>query len=215
MDVVTHRRKRNIVQYSHSRDQLLSTHKVSNPSTHLSGEPAVASLGTIQTTFSNYFRIMVQQKVHELAEPLTTEQLWQKPYNYGNTVGNLILHLTGNLNYYIGARIAGTAYIRDRALEFIETGKSKDEILESFDHAIRIAVETVEHQSDQDLSLPYTAERADGSTRFGQILACASHAYHHVGQIIYLQKELLKEPPPVAGEHSVEPTTLGDNRNVY
>jgi uncharacterized damage-inducible protein DinB len=175
----------------------------------------VASLSTVQTTLSDYFRSMVQQKVHELVEPLTTEQLWQKPYNYGNSIGNLILHLTGNLNYYIGTRIAGTAYIRDRALEFIETGKSKDEILESFDNAIRIAVETVEHQSDQDLSLPYTAERADGSTRFGQILACASHAYHHVGQIIYLQKELLKQPPPIAGGNSVEPTTLGDNRNAH
>ena len=48
----------------------------------------------------------IQQKVHKLVEPLSTEQLWRRPYTYGNSVGHLLLHLTGNLNYYIGAQIA-------------------------------------------------------------------------------------------------------------
>ena len=41
--------------------------------------------------------------------------------------------------------------------------------------------------------MPYHAERADGSTRFAQVLACTGHAYHHIGQIIYLQREVLRE----------------------
>ena len=56
--------------------------------------------------------------VRELAAPLSDEQFWAKPFAFGNSFGHLILHLTGNLNYYIGAQIAGTGYVRDRPLEF-------------------------------------------------------------------------------------------------
>ena len=45
-------------------------------------------------------------RVRELAAPLTQKQFWTKPYPYGNSFGHLVLHLTGNLNYYIGAQIA-------------------------------------------------------------------------------------------------------------
>jgi len=150
-------------------------------------------LSVIQSSLADYFRMRVQEKVHELVEPLSSEQLWQRPFPYGNSIGNLILHLTGNLNYYIGAQIAGTGYIRHRDLEFSHSGKPKDELLKSFDDAIATVVTAVFAQSDRDWSAPYHAERADGTTQFGQVLACAGHAYHHVGQIIYLQKELLRE----------------------
>ena len=152
----------------------------------------MASLSVIQSSLADYFRVMVQERVHELVSPLSSEQVWQRPFPYGNSIGNLILHLTGNLNYYIGAQIAGTGYIRQRDLEFSDGGKPQGELLKVFDDAIQITVATIEKQSDHDWSAPYYAERADGSTRFAQVLACAGHAYHHVGQIIYLQRELLR-----------------------
>jgi uncharacterized damage-inducible protein DinB len=153
----------------------------------------MASVTVIQSSLADYFRTMVQEKVHELVRPLSSEQVWQRPFPYGNSIGNLILHLTGNLKYYIGAQIAGTGYIRHRDLEFSDSGKPKDELLKAFDETIQITVSIIANHSDQDWSLPYHAERADGSTRFAQVLACAGHAYHHIGQIIYLQRELLRE----------------------
>ena len=152
----------------------------------------MASPSVIQSSLADYFRTMVQQKVHELVEPLSSEQIWRRPFPYGNSIGNLILHLTGNLNYYIGAQIGGAGYIRHRDLEFSDSGKAKDEIMKKFDDAIVAVVGVVSAQSDADWSAPYQAERPDASTRFGQFLACAGHAYHHVGQIIYLQRELLR-----------------------
>jgi uncharacterized damage-inducible protein DinB len=154
----------------------------------------MAQLSVIQSDFADYFRVRIQEKVHELVEPLSDEQIWRRPFPYGNSIGNLILHLTGNLNYYIGAQIAGTGYVRHRDLEFSDTGKPKDQLLKAFDDAMSITIATTAKQSDRDWSAPYHAERADASTRFGQVLACAGHAFHHVGQIIYLQKELLREP---------------------
>ncbi len=46
-------------------------------------------------------------KVRELASPLSEEQFWKKPFAFGNSFGHLVLHLTGNLNYYIGAESRG------------------------------------------------------------------------------------------------------------
>jgi hypothetical protein len=99
----------------------------------------MALLDVIQSSLADYFRMRVQQKVHELVEPLSTEQVWKRPFRYGNSIGNLILHITGNLNYYIGAQIAKTGYIRHRDLEFGDSGKPKDELLKGF---VRVLVGT-------------------------------------------------------------------------
>ena len=58
--------------------------------------------------------IVNSARVRELASSLTDQQFWQKPFPFGNSFGHLVRHLTGNLNYYIGAQIAGTEYVRDR-----------------------------------------------------------------------------------------------------
>lgn len=135
---------------------------------------------------------MIQAEIHELADPLSTKQLWQRPYPYGNSIGNLLLHMTGNLNYYIGAQIAGTGYVRHRDHEFSDSGKPKDVLLRDFDQAIEIVVAAITKQSANDWSAAYAAEREpESKDRFTLFLRCAGHAYHHVGQIIYLQRELL------------------------
>src|ERR1700751_2838050 len=77
-------------------------------------------------------------RVRELAAPLTNSQFWQKPFPFGNSFGHLVLHLTGNLNYYIGAQMAKTGYVRDRAREFNDPNPpSKEETLKGFDEAVR------------------------------------------------------------------------------
>lgn len=152
----------------------------------------MTSSDVVRSSLTNYYR-MVQHEVHELLEPMSSPQLWQRPYSYGNSIGNLILHLTGNLNYYIGAQIAGTGYVRHRDEEFSDGGKPKDALLREFDAAIEIVVSTIARQTDADWPRAYSAENEpESEDRFTVFLRCAGHAYHHVGQIIYLQRELLK-----------------------
>jgi DinB superfamily len=87
-------------------------------------------------------------RVHELAAPLTNVQFWQKPFPYGNSFGHLVPHLTGNLNYYIGAQIAKTGYVRDRPREFNDPNPpSKEEALNRFDDAIAMVQQTIRAQS--------------------------------------------------------------------
>src|SRR6266704_530868 len=82
-------------------------------------------------------------RVRELAAPLSEKQFWTKPFPYGNSFGHLVLHLTGNLNYYIGAQIAQTGYVRDRPREFAETSRPpKAETLKKFADTIEIVLRT-------------------------------------------------------------------------
>ena len=149
--------------------------------------PAIASAFIHQ--FTDFRR-----RVHTLAQELNEEQFWIKPYSYGNSFGNLVLHLTGNLNYYIGAQIAQTGYIRKRELEFTEThvGK-KEEVLRELDAAIDTVIATLESQTDSDWEMAYSAVGVDDvNNRIGIYLRCAVHFHHHIGQMIYLVKELTR-----------------------
>jgi len=133
-------------------------------------------------------------ELYKWVEPLSEEEFWVNPFEYGNSVGHLVLHLTGNLNYYIGAQIAGTGYIRNRNLEFTDTRRpSKAEVLRRFDETIAMVAATIEAQSETDWTVPYAAEREPAAKdRFTALLRCAVHFYHHLGQISYLSRELRK-----------------------
>ncbi len=142
---------------------------------------------------ADYYR-MVREQTHQWVDPLTDEQLWLRPFAHGNSVGHLLLHMTGNLSYYIGARVAENGYVRDRNREFTEPEhKPKADLLAAFDRAIALVIATIEEQSAEDWQKPYTAVREpEAAERFAIFLRCAGHAYHHVGQLIYLSRELRK-----------------------
>ncbi len=115
-------------------------------------------------------------------------QFWQKPFPYGNSFGHLVLHLTGNLNYYIGAQIARTGYVRDRPREFSEPNPpSKEEALQSFDDAVAMVQcrpsarnrPRIGRESIQGAARP-------PRNRLDMVVQCAAHMQHHIGQMIYL-----------------------------
>jgi hypothetical protein len=131
-------------------------------------------------------------ELHRWVDPLSQEQFWTNPFTYGNSVGHLLLHLTGNLRYYIGTQIAGTGYVRNRDLEFTDTAKHpKAEVVARFDRTIDMVVATLEAQSATDWTLPYSGEgEPEAKHRFTIFFRCATHLYDHVGQIDYLSHQL-------------------------
>jgi uncharacterized damage-inducible protein DinB len=129
-------------------------------------------------------------RVYELARPLTNAQFWQKPFPFGNSFGHLVLHLTGNLNYYIGAQIARTGYVRDRPREFNDPNPpSKDEALKRFDDAVTMVIATIHAQSPEDWSAEYSGTGTNATNRLDMVTQCAAHIQHHLGQMIYLGYE--------------------------
>jgi Protein of unknown function (DUF1572) len=129
--------------------------------------------------------------VQELASPLSEGQFWTKPFPFGNSFGHLVLHLTGNLNYYIGAQIAGTGYVRDRPLEFTEASQpSKVEVLTKFNQAVEMVIETINNQQPDDWSREYAGAGSEAHNRYEMVLQSLTHLHHHIGQMMYLAFQL-------------------------
>lgn len=149
---------------------------------------------TVAAGFSRRYAELAE-RVRELAAPLTEEQFWRKPYPYGNSFGHLVLHLTGNLSYYIGAEIGSTGYVRDREREFTETQRPpKPEVMRRFEAAVEVVQKTIGSQAAGDWSRSYSALREeDAVDRFGIYLRCATHLHLHIGQMIFLSYELKRQ----------------------
>jgi uncharacterized damage-inducible protein DinB len=131
------------------------------------------------------------ESVHRWVDPLTTEQIWTNPFAFGNTIGHLLLHLTGNLSNYVGAEIAGTGYVRNRPLEFSDdTRRPKEDVLRAFDETVALVLATIEGQTERDWCTPYTAAGHDAADRFTIVMHCATHLNHHLGQIIVLARQV-------------------------
>src|SRR5262245_45031633 len=61
-------------------------------------------------------------KIRHCVAQLSDEQVWWRPREAMNSIGNLILHLTGNVRQWIVAGIGGEADVRKRPAEFQERG---------------------------------------------------------------------------------------------
>ena len=145
---------------------------------------------TIAAALTKAFRDY-RDRVHRLAAGVPDAQFWARAYPYGNSMGHLTLHLTGNLEFYVGRHMAGTGYVRDREREFHDPAPpSKAEALRRLDEAVNLVIATVERQTAADWSAPFAATGADDiHDRFSMLLRAATHFHHHVGQMIYLAKE--------------------------
>ena len=151
----------------------------------------------IQEDLARYYQHL-GNRVERAARALPADKLWVKPFPFGNSVGNLVLHLTGNLNHYIGALIAGSGYARDRAREFADPGPYPlEQVLSRFREAVAMVGQTLQTQSAADLARP-VSDQSPIQTRFGLFLVCAAHLSNHVGQMSYLMQALghgTREPP--------------------
>jgi uncharacterized damage-inducible protein DinB len=155
-------------------------------------------LATIATSeLERYFRHLAQ-RVDRAARAVTQEQLWTRPFRFGNSIGHLVLHLTGNLNHYIGALVGASGYVRRRDHEFTDPVKhAADEILARFHEAVDLVVHTLRSQDAQALASP-VPDQAPIETRLGLFLVCAAHMNNHIGQMSYLLEALQSsthEPP--------------------
>jgi uncharacterized damage-inducible protein DinB len=131
----------------------------------------------------------LRKEVREAAEPLAEGDFWRKPIVPGNSVGHLVLHLTGNLKHFVGAQLGQTGYVRDREREFTEARPpSKEATLAGLDEAVAVFRKVVIGLSAEQLAAPHP------EARFGTVLSALVHLVVHFavhrGQISYLVRLL-------------------------
>ncbi len=151
------------------------------------------SLGAValESLRGRIVRILPTQ-IRACVDELTDEQLWWRPNEHANSVGNLVLHLSGSMRHYLSRGVGGINYHRDRPAEFAERGPlPKDQLLAIFDETIDQAAQ-VFVSFDTSRFLEPTEERDYVPTVFDLIFNIAIHLATHTGQIVYVTK-MLKE----------------------
>ena len=134
----------------------------------------------------------LRNEVGQIAEPLSEKELWSRPIEPGNSVGHLILHLTGNLNHFVGAQLGGSGYVREREREFTETSPpAKEVVLANLDKAVATFRQVVSGLSAEQLANPHP-DRRFGPV-FNALVHLMGHFALHRGQMTYIVRLLKKE----------------------
>jgi uncharacterized damage-inducible protein DinB len=134
----------------------------------------------------------LRDAVREVVDSLNDEQLWTKPIEPGNSIGHLILHLTGNLNHFVGAQLGGTGYVREREREFTETQRPGSEVLlANLDDAVATFRHVVSGLSPEQLAAAHPEARF--GPVFNGLVHLVSHFALHRGQMSYIAR-LVKSP---------------------
>lgn len=129
-------------------------------------------------------------KIERCLEELTEEEVWEKPNNASNSVGNLILHLCGNIRQYIISSLGKKEDVRERDKEFsARGGYNKRELLRILAATIDEAAEVIARMDEKSLLAIRAVQGVDHSGT-GNIIHVIEHYSYHAGQIIFWTKLL-------------------------
>lgn len=145
---------------------------------------------TISTDFVALFTRDLARLARQL-DAFDDAQLWQVLPGVTNSAGNLMLHLNGNLRAFIGLRIGGVAYERDRPREFAATNVPRAEIaadLASLAVLIPQVLAAVTAERWDELFPDNVLGTPLSNRHF--TLHLYGHLNYHLGQIDYLRRVL-------------------------
>ena len=119
--------------------------------------------------------------------------LWQVEKEIANSGGNLCLHLIGNINAFIGAKLGNTSYVRQRPLEFLTKNVPVKDLLEEIDKTLGIVITTLDKLGPKDLEEEYPLQVFGYKMTVEFFLVhLATHLNYHLGQINYHRRLLDK-----------------------
>lgn len=131
------------------------------------------------------------ERIKHCLNQLNDEQLWWRPTPSLNSIGNLILHLCGNVRQWIVAGLGGVADVRNRPAEFAERGPiPKHELIRRLEAAVADAKSVLTGPTAQQL---LDVRRIQGSdvTGLAAIFDSVPHFRGHAQEIIHMTRSQL------------------------
>ena len=123
-------------------------------------------------------------------ESLTDEQIWWRPNEASNSIGNLMLHLNGNVRQWLVASFNRQEDKRDRPSEFgAEGGLSASLLLEKLGATMQEAAAVLARLTEVDLLAPYEIQGYHVTGLYA-VYQVVEHFGMHYGQILYITKNL-------------------------
>ncbi len=121
---------------------------------------------------------------------LTPDQIWARGHESENAVGNLVLHLCGNVRQWIIANLGGHPDVRVRDREFSTTGDiTPDELTARLRQTVEEATAVISGLTTDQLTQSHVIQGITISG-LGAVLHVVNHFSEHTGQIIFATKSL-------------------------
>lgn len=165
---------------------------------------------------SRYFLITeYPAKLHAAVRALPDERLWWRPNEQSNSVGNLLLHLSGNVRQWLISGVGGQADVRRRNMEFAARGGATAAgMLDGLDATLREADAVLRGILPSELLERRSIQGRD-TTVFEAIYHVVEHFSTHTGQVLWIVKML--QPGAVRfyddGEGLARPLFLGEGKS--
>lgn len=141
----------------------------------------------LEALHSRTTRVFPEQ-IRKAVEPLTEEQFWWRPNESSNSIGNIVLHLTGSVNHFLNRNLGGLDFVRDRPAEFAERRAiPKAEVMAAFDAMVTNAQKTFDRLTPDGL-FDRSPEPKMHSIVYEDLLGVAVHISNHAGQIVWIAK---------------------------
>jgi len=136
-------------------------------------------------------RVLVEAfplRINRCLKLLSEEEIWWRPNRASNSVGNLVLHLQGNVRQWIISGLGGRVDQRDRDREFAETGPiPRRALLAGLRQTVKEADQVLSTLTQRDLQRRFSIQGYD-VTGLQALCHVAEHFAFHAGQIIYVTK---------------------------
>jgi uncharacterized damage-inducible protein DinB len=131
-----------------------------------------------------------QARVIQCLNSLTEAEIWYRPNENSNSVGNLVLHLCGNITQWVIAGLGATEDTRQRQAEFDEQGPIETKILlEQLQHVMTKVEEVIDKLTPEQLITP-KAVQGFQENGISILVHVTEHFSYHVGQMTYFVKSL-------------------------
>lgn len=143
-------------------------------------------------------KLIFERDLNNLSKELDAytneEELWILTGDINNTAGNLILHLCGNLQHFIGAVLGNSGFIRKRDEEFGLKGVSKAELNSQIDLTKKAVNDALEQLKGEDLNKPFPINvfGHEMTTDFF-LIHLVTHLSYHLGQVNYHRRLLANQ----------------------
>jgi len=127
-------------------------------------------------------------QVRACLDALSDEDLWWRPNEEANSVGNLVLHMCGSSRHFLGRGVGGSDYQRDRAGEFSERGPiPRAELRRILEDTVAETARVLDGLSPDRLR--ETTDRVGDVQTMQYIVSRTTHHWAaHTGQIVYATK---------------------------
>lgn len=131
------------------------------------------------------------ERINICLDQLTEDQIWKKPNANTNSIGNLILHLMGNVRQYICSGVGGQKDIRKRDDEFLLSSRcTNQELLEKLSLLKTDVEKVIESLTEEKLLDDYKVQGFDEKGT-AIIIHVIEHFSYHIGQVALYTKLLV------------------------